>query len=373
MSPTGPLGKLKRCLVLAALVFSAAPGFAQTRSGDWDKIVEAAKKEGKVVASIPPSPELRKLMEIAFTRRYGIGVEFVPARGGAIIQRMVSEAKTGIHYFDLHIGGTESVITGLLPENVLDSVETYFLLPEVKDPKQWWGGHIWADNAKRYVYNFVAYQTVSLWSNLNEYKPSEFKSFDDLLNPKLQGKIGISDPRTPGSGSSMWSYMNYIKGEEYLKKFVAQKLFVTRDLRLLADNLAKGKIAVTSGIGYSEFLPFIKANLPVVPLPVPKEGLYVSGGYGHLTILKNAPHPNATRVFVNWLLSRDGQEIFSRGMGVGSRRFDVHTKWLKEYGVIAAKDFLTLEQFYKYENQSEEKIHKIREPGAAVARKLLGT
>ena len=94
----------------------------------------------------------------------------------------------------------------------------------MKDPKQWWGGHIWIDNAKRYVYNFVAYQTVSLWSNPNEYKPAEFKSFDDLLNAKLQGRIGISDPRTPGSGSSMWSYMNYIKGEEYLKKLVAQKL-----------------------------------------------------------------------------------------------------------------------------------------------------
>jgi len=39
----------------------------------------------------------------------------------------------------------------------------------------------------------------------------EFKSFDDLLSPKLQGRIGISDPRTPGSGSSMWSYMHYIK------------------------------------------------------------------------------------------------------------------------------------------------------------------
>ena len=53
-------------------------------------------------------------MEIAFTRRYGIGVEFVPARGGAIIQRMVSEAKSGVQYFDLHIGGTESVVSGLL-------------------------------------------------------------------------------------------------------------------------------------------------------------------------------------------------------------------------------------------------------------------
>jgi iron(III) transport system substrate-binding protein len=373
ISNIDPIRLIGLILQLATACLAVTLAAAQSRSVEWEKVVEAAKKEGKVVASIPPSPELRKLMEIAFTRRYGIGVEFVPARGGAIIQRMVSEAKTGVQYFDLHIGGTESVVTGLLPENILDPVEPYFILPEVKDPKQWWGGHIWIDNAKRFIYNFVAYQTVSLWTNPNEYKPAEFKSFDDLLNPKLQGRIGISDPRTPGSGSSMWSYMNYIKGEEYLRKLVAQKLFVTRDLRLLADNLAKGKIAITSGIGYSEFYPFIKANLPVVPLTVPKEGLYVSGGYGNLTILKNAPHPNATRVFVNWLLGRDGQEIFSRGMGVGSRRLDIDTKWLAEFGVIAAKDRLTLDQFYKLENQSEEKIHKIREPGAIVARKLLGS
>ena len=358
------------CLVRSDVVFAQA---SQTLAGDWEKTVEAGRKEGKVVASIPPSAELRKLMELSFPKRYGIGVEFVPARGGNIIRRMVDEAKAGVQYFDVHIGGTESIITGLLPENVLEPVEPFFALPEVRDPKQWWAGHIWADSAKQFVYAFVAYQTVSLWSNSNEYKPAEFRSLDDLLNPKLQTRIGISDPRTPGSGSSMWSYMNYIKGEEYLKRLVGQRLFVTRDLRLLAENLAKGKIAITSGIGYSEFLPFIKANLPVTPLPVPKEGLYVSGGYGHVTILKNPPHPNATKVFVNWLLSRDGQEIFSRGMGVGTRRLDIDTKWLREFGIIAAKDVpLTLEQFNKLENQSEDKIYKVREPGAVVARKLLG-
>lgn len=366
---------IKRALFALMLIqLTAASAFAQgARSSEWDAIVEAARKEGKVVASIPPSAELRRLMELSFTRQYGIGVEFIPARGGSIIQRIVNEARAGVRYFDLHIGGTESVITGMLPENILDPVEPYFVLPEVKDPKQWWGGHLWADNAKQFLYVFVAYQTVSLWSNPNLYKPAEFSSFDDLLNPKLRGKIGISDPRTPGSGSSMWSYMLYMKGEEYLKRLVGQNLFVTRDLRLLAENLARGKIAVTSGIGYSEFLPFIKVNLPVTPLPVPKEGLYVSGGYGHLTVLKNPPHPNAAKVFINWLLSRDGQEVFTRGMGVGSRRFDIDTGWLKEYGVIAAKDFLTLDQYHKYENQSEDKIRKIREPGAAMARKLLGS
>ena len=363
-------------IFLVAILLGAdrvAAQTAQSKPADWDKIVEAAKKEGKVVASIPPSPELRKGMEVAFARRYGIDPEFVPARGSAIIQRMVSEAKAGVQYFDVHIGGTESAVASLLAEKVIEPVEPYFILPEVKDPKQWWGGHMWVDNAKRFIYPFVAYQTVSLWCNPNEYKPAEFQSFDDLLNPKLQGKIGLSDPRTPGSGNSMWSHMLAIKGEEYLKKFVAQKLLVARDLRLLGENLTKGKIAVTVGIGYSELLPFIKAGLPVAPLPYPKEGLYTTGGYGHLMVIKNPPHPNATKVFVNWLLGRDGQEIFGRGMGVGSRRLDIETKWLRDFGVIASKDALTVEQYYRLENQSEDKVYKLREPGAAAARKLLGS
>jgi iron(III) transport system substrate-binding protein len=359
-------------LILAHLVGTATAQTGQERPGEWDKIVEAAKKDGKVVVLIPPSRKLRRGMEVAFTRRYGIGIEFVSARGSASIQKIISETKAGIQYVDLHVGGTDSAITGLLANKALDPVEPYFVLPEVKDPKQWWGGHMWMDNAKRFIYPFAAYQTVSLWCNPNEYKPAEFQSFDDLLNPKLRSKIGISDPRMPGSGNSMWSHILSVKGEEYLKKFIAQKLFVARDLRLLGENLSSGKIAVTLGLGYSELLPFIKAG-SVAPLPYPKEGLYATGGNGHLMAIKNPPHPNAAKVFANWLLGRDGQVIFSRSMGVGSRRLDVDTKWLKEFGVIASKDSLTVEQFYRLENQSEEKVHKLRELGAATARRLLGS
>jgi iron(III) transport system substrate-binding protein len=364
---------LVTALILAELVGTAAAQTGQRLPTEWDKIIEAAKKEGKVVASIPPNRKLRKGIEVAFTRRYGVGIEFVSTRSSASIEKIISETKAGTQYVDVHIGNTESAVTRLLAENALEPVEPYFVLPEVKDPKQWWGGHMWADNAKRFIYPFVAYQTVGLWCNRSEYNPAEFQSFDDLLNPKLQGKIGINDPRTPGSGDSMWSHMLSVKGEEYLRKLVAQKLFVARDLRLLGDNLSRGKIAVTLGIGYSELLPFIKAGLPVVPLPYPMEGLYATGGNGHLMVIKNPPHPNAAKVFANWLLGRDGQEIFGRSMSVGSRRLDVDTKWLKEFGVIASKDSLTVEQFYRLENDSEEKVHTVRELGAAAARRLLGS
>ena len=245
------------------------------------------------------------------------------------------------------------------------------ILPQVKDPKNWWGGHIWIDNAKRFIYAFQAYQTENIWYNSELVKPDEIRSFDDLLNPKWQGKIGYLDPRTPGSGASLWSYLRDIKGEDYLKKLVAQKLQVGRDQRLLSENLAKGKTSLVLGLTYYSVVPFLKAGLPVKPLPNPREGVYVSGGSGHLTIVKNPPHPNATKVFVNWLLSKEGQELFAKGIGQATRRLDVDTRGLKEFGVLAAKDSITLDQYYKLENQSEKKVYELREPGAELARKLL--
>jgi len=364
-----------RFFTAAAIFLAAASASAQTGKpgghAEWEKVLEAAKKEGTVVVSLPPSAELRKAMEETFNKRFGIVLESVPGRGAATIRRIADEAKAGIRYFDLHFGGTESTVRGLLPENVLDPVEPWFVLPEVRDPKNWWGGHIWIDNAKRWIYSFAAYQTQTLNYNADLVKPEEIRSFDDYLDPKWHGKIGFSDPRIPGSGASIWSFLLQVKGEEYLKKLVAQKLFLGRDLRLLAESLVKGRTSHTLGIGHTEFAPFLKAGFPVKSLPIPKEGLYATAGYGSLVILKNSPHPNATKVFINWLLGKEGQEIFSRSMGEATRRLDVDTKWMKELGVLAAKDGLTLEQYYRMENQSEEKVYSVREPGAAMARKLL--
>ena len=184
--------------------------------------------------------------------------------------------------------------------------------------------------------------------------------------------MGFLDPRTPGSGASLWSYMHELKGEEYLKKLVGQKLLLGRDQRVLAENVAKGKLALMMGLTYYSFAPFVKAGLPVHPLPEPKEGVYISGGSGHLVVLKNAPHPNATRVFVNWLLGKEGQDIFSKAMGQGTRRLDVDTRALAEVGVTAAKDIYSPEEYDKRENNSEKKIRTVRIPGVALARKLLG-
>jgi ABC-type Fe3+ transport system substrate-binding protein len=360
--------------VIFYFCFLATMALAQSsalRSAEWEKIVDSGRKEGKVVVSVPVSPELRKEVEKAFKQRFGIEAELITGRAAAIVAKIQQEGKAGAQSFDLHIGGSESLISGLLSEGLLEPFEPTLVLSEAKSASQWWGGHIWVDNTKRYIYATLAYQTENLWSNTEYVKADEIRSFNDLLNPKWAGKIGFLDPRTPGSGSSLWSFLWQIKGETYLRKLVAQKMFLGRDQRQLAENLAKGRHTLVVGLTYYSYAPFIKAGLPVKPVPIPRDEVYVSGGSGNLAIIKGAPHPNATKVFVNWLLSKEGQEVLSHALGQGTRRLDVDTLWLKEFGVFAAKDVLTPDQYSKLENQSEDKIIKVRAPAAELARKLL--
>jgi iron(III) transport system substrate-binding protein len=339
-------------------------------AGEWERTVEAAKREGKVVVSIPASAELRKGIEKNFKQRFGIEAELNVGRAAAIVGKIQQESKSGVPDFDVHMGGSESLVTGLLSEGILAPLEPAMMLKEIKEPGNWWGGHIWVDNAKRYIYSSQAYQTENIWCNTEFVKPDEIRSLNDLLNPKWSGKIGYLDPRTPGAGASMWSFLWKLKGEDYLKKLAGQKLLLGRDQRLLAESLAKGKIALVVGLSYYSLLPFAKAGLPVRLVPSARDEVYVSGGSGNVTMIKGAPHPNATKVFINWFLGQEGQETYSRAMGQATRRFDVDTQWLKEFGVMPAKDTLTPDQYPKLENQSEEKILKTRPPAAELARKL---
>ena len=340
-------------------------------SAEWDKLVEAAKKEGKVTVSLPASGELKKQIEEQFFKRYGIEVETFTARASSAVRRMADEFKAGVRHFDLHVGGSSSIVSGMLDEGILDPIEPWLVLPEVKDPKQWWGGHLWVDNAKRFIYMFQAYLPESIWYNTDLAKPNEILSYDDFLNPKWKGKIGFLDPRTPGGGDSSWAFMWQVKGEEYLKKFAAQELYLGRDQRLLAESLAKGRVAVMIGNTYYSYAPFLKAGLPIKALPSLKEGTYGTGGSGNLAIIKAPAHPNGTKVFVNWLLGREGQEVVSRALGQATRRLDVDTRWLRESGTTPAKDAMSVNDFLQIENQSEEKLEKVREPAAKVAHALL--
>jgi iron(III) transport system substrate-binding protein len=361
----------------AVAIFSSSADLASAaearRPAEWDKTLEAAKKEGKIVIAIPPANELRKEIEPILKQKFGLEAELVSAPGPRNASRIASERKAGVSYFDALIVGTGTAV-GLAHDGMLEPIESFLILPEVKDAKEWWGGHIWEDNLSthRYLYSFLAdVSTHSIWYNSSLAKPEELRSFDDYLSPKWKGKIGFSDPRIPSSGQSVWSFMWEVKGEEFLKKLVQQDLFLTRDLRQLTDTLAKGKVALAFGIGRSQAEPFVKAGLPIMPAPAPREGLPASNSFGVLGIVKDPPHPNATRIFINWFLSREGQGWYSRVMQNGTRRLDVDTRWLKELGVDAAKDSISLQEYHRVRNHLEDKYTKVRVPSGKFAETIL--
>lgn len=357
-------------LLIATLVQSSL--MAAESQTEWDKVLAAAKKEGTVVAGIPASSELRNAISAKFEEKFGIAVELLPARGPENVTRIVTEFNAGVHYFDILVAGGATPLA-MVSAGAADDFRSYMVLPEVKDPRQWWGGHIWEDNVstKRYIYAFLCYTSETWWQNSSQVEANEARSFDDLINPKWRGRIGLLDPRNPGSGQNTWSFLWKVKGEEFLAKLAQQELLVNQNLRQLADSLAKGKLAFTLGLSHYTFEPFIKAGLPVKPVARIKEGAHANNGSGVVTVVKNPPHPNAAKVFVNWLLSKEGQEVYGKAMIQGTRRLDVSTEWLKEYGEQGCKDVMTVEDYLRLETHLESSVRKIRSPAIALANKLL--
>lgn len=161
-----------------------------------------------------------------------------------------------------------------------------------------------------------------------------------------------------------------MKGE-FLTKLARQDLWVNHNLRQLADGLAKGKLAFTIGLSYYTFEPLMRARLPVKPVARVREGAHASNGSGVITVVKNPPHPNAAKIFVNWLLSKEGQKLYGRAMIQGTRRLDVSTEWLKDYGSQGCKDVMTVDDYLRLETHFESSVRKTRAPAVALAKRLL--
>src|ERR1700752_2080201 len=94
--------------VCFSLVTVTCPEFLRAQSAksnwhaEWDKTVDAAKREGRVAVSIPTSAELRKEFETGFQKKYpGIALELSVARGASNINKIVDEDKAGVRSFDL--------------------------------------------------------------------------------------------------------------------------------------------------------------------------------------------------------------------------------------------------------------------------------
>ena len=353
------------CLLANTLRAAEAPE-------EWQKVVEAAKKEGKVVVGGPPTSVLRQKFKETFEKRFGIELELISAPGPQNASRAMSEFKAGVKYFDVLHGGS-GTLEPLMRENMLEPLMDFVILPEVKDPRQWWGGHMWEDNVdtNRFIYSYSADFSTPPFYNADLIKPDEVKSYDDFLQPRWKGKIGFFEPRVPSAGQGLWGFLMKIKGKEYLQRLANQELFISRDGKQLADALAKGTLAFNLGQSQRFIDPYIKAGIPIKALRNIKEGLSGSNGFGTVAILRNSAQVNAAKVYINWLLGKEGQDLYSRALTQGTRRLDVDTKWLAKLDSAAAKDVMSPEEFEKVRFYGEDVIKNWRKPGGEFARKIL--
>jgi len=101
-----------RAVVIVIICVGYSPG-VEAQVSQWEQVVSAAKKEGRVVVSIPPGAELRKSLKNVFEKRFGIELELVTGRGAAIAKKIADEFRAGLRLTDVHTGGSAPIIYGL--------------------------------------------------------------------------------------------------------------------------------------------------------------------------------------------------------------------------------------------------------------------
>jgi len=320
---------MKKLFGLLALIAMLPVSAGAENAGwkqSWEETLAAAREEGKVVVSGPPSAELRKALPAAFKARYGIAIEYLGGRSTESAARMRAERQAGIYSIDVIFAGIQSMALTFYREKMLQPLKPALQLPEVVDGSKWKKGKLWfADPDEQYILRLANTVTTMFHINTSQVKPGEIRSVKDLLNPKYKGKIALQDPTIPGSGSNQAAHLYFQHGEEFVKGlYVDQKPMISRDTRQLTDGLARGIYPISLGAEDADVEKLRKEGIPVSILENLSD-LYpeISASFGQVAMIDNAPHPNAAKVFVNWIASKEGNEVFNRAMGTVPTRTDI--------------------------------------------------
>jgi iron(III) transport system substrate-binding protein len=320
---------------LAALLAGSLPAsvFAQGNwQAEWDKAMRAAESEGQLTL-YGCCYEYDRVVE-GFKKKYPkIKVAIVIGSGNQLATRILAERRGEKFLVDVIGSGANTLHDALYKAHALEPVKPMLILPEVLDPSKWYEGeHRYIDPEKRYIFAFVANsQSGQVIYNSKQVNPAEFKSFWDLLNPKWKGKMASLDPTTFGMGATLqFFYFHPELGPAFLKKLYGDmQVTVSRDARQMTDWLSAGKysLCIRCNAG-SEVGKAVQQKLPIGYLDTEdwKEGGSSSAAGGTLGIPSRAPHPNATKVFINWFLTREGQSAlqkFGRPDAHNSRRIDI--------------------------------------------------
>lgn len=301
---------------------------------DWNSTLRTAKKEGTVVVyGAFGLAQARDPLIKTFSAKFGINLEMIIAQGPQLTARLVNERRAGLYLADVYIGGPESILNDLIPRNMLESIEPHFIVPEVNDPTKWFMGNLpFFDTGKLTISTLANIPNSKSVINTNFLKTDEFKSYEDLLKPKIKSLIVMADPTVPG-GAYWFHIATKIMGEDYMRKLVKQDIVITRDFRLMTEWLVKGKFIVGIAVDSAGIKAAIRDGAPVSFLTLFKEGSDMGPGGGIIGVMNNNPHPHATKIFVNWILNQEGQTILSKATNMASRRTDVATDHLEPWMV----------------------------------------
>jgi hypothetical protein len=174
------------CSVRISYAAEPKPGWQQ----EWEKTVEAAKKEGRLNLYVGRYGTEVFLNE--FRKEYpAIKLVTVNGTGNDLGTRILAEARAGKVLADLFSGGANTNYNLLYKGKVLDSIKDALILPEVVDESKWYEGqHSYGDPEGKHIYIYIANPTSSsLYFNTTLASPNEFTSHWDLLKPKWQGKF----------------------------------------------------------------------------------------------------------------------------------------------------------------------------------------
>ena len=301
---------------------------------EWQRVVTAAEKEGQVTVYAPPGKQYQDAIA-TFQEKYPrINLNYLPGSGTVNSQKLLSERRADKYLADAFVGGSGTLTLVLLKSNVLDPIPAVLVLPENRDAGLWFSKkHTYADAGNQRIFMFQGNVSADIGAyNTKLVDAREIKSYWDVLNPKWKGKMVAFDPKERGHIQRMRSiYYNPALGGEFMRRlFTEMDVTVARDQRQLLDWVASGKAHICLFATDTDVDDAQKKGLPVGMLVGKPEEGYMSGGFGHLGLINKAPHPNAAAVFVNWLLSKEGQLQWQKKTDNNSLRMDIPKEMLSD-------------------------------------------
>lgn len=307
----------------------AKPDAKPSAAAEWDALVDAAKKEGQLAAVTGAGSSYRRVLDAFQAAFPGVNVEHTALRGSDFAIRVQKERDAGLFAFDVAQVPTTTALTVLRPAGVWDPVKPMIVRPDLLDDKVWEGGFEagWPDIDKKWAYAFANDKARSIWINPSLVQPGEIKSFADIVDPKWKGKIVMADPRTEGRGYWPLTTLRITQGapaDEMIRTLLNDReVLLGTDARQMTEFMVRARYAIGIGaVDEQMIVDFQNQGVGKDLIALENEQwTYVSGT--NIWLVNKAPHPNAAKLFINWLLGKDAQALWAKETQTNSRRVDV--------------------------------------------------